>query len=57
VDLTFSVGIPSFFTLIVTSYGVGMVSGFYEDGSVDLYIGHGRTFNVPSETSWREARV
>jgi hypothetical protein len=51
--LTFDTGIPSFGRLIVTPFGLATVQRFYENGSVDIYIGGGRTFNVPGSTSWR----
>lgn len=51
--ITFETGIPDFDRLIVTPYGLATVRRFYENGSVDIYIGGGRTFNVPASTSWR----
>jgi hypothetical protein len=51
---TFDRGIPS--GLIVTPYGLAEVKRFHENGTVDIYVGHGRTFTVPGSTQWRPAK-
>lgn len=52
---TFNVGVPSQTRLVITRYGPGTFAGMNQNGSVNLYIGAGRTFTIPGNTSWREA--
>lgn len=51
--MRFTIGIT--YRPIRTPYGYGQVTRSHEDGSVDLYVGHGRTFHLPAETRWEEA--
>lgn len=53
--MTFDTGIPCFSRIIWTPYGFATVRRFHEDGTVDIYVGGGRTFTVPGSTPWREA--
>lgn len=55
--ISFSTGIPDFDSLIlVDGIGPGQLRGFREDGTVDVYVGHGRTFRLPGSARWRYAR-
>lgn len=47
---TFDTGIPS--GMVLTPYGYATVRFFYEDGTVDIYVGGGRVFRVPGSTTW-----
>lgn len=49
---TFSLGIPS--GVIQTPFGYATVVRFHENGTVDIYLGLGRTFTVASSTPWRQ---
>jgi hypothetical protein len=53
---TFDHGIPCKDRPIVTPYGLATVKTFHENGTVDIYVGGGRTFTVPGSTLWREAK-
>lgn len=51
---SFSMGIPDFHSLIlVEGYGYGQLRGFCEDGTVQVYMGFGRTMTIPGEARWR----
>ncbi len=50
----FDTGIPDFDSMIlVEGYGYGQLRRFHENGTVDVYMGNGRTFTVPGGTRWR----
>jgi hypothetical protein len=53
--MTFNHGIPSFYRLITTPHGLATVRRFNEDGTINLYVGYGRTLIVSGSTTWREA--
>lgn len=52
-NVTFNAGVPPLHTpIFVSGYGYATVSRFHEE-TVDIYVGHGRTFRIPSSTAWR----
>jgi hypothetical protein len=54
--ISFSTGLPCR-DLIITNYGLCTFKGHNEDGTVDLYMGAGRTFRVNgAESFWRYAK-
>lgn len=55
--LTFNLGIPDFDSVIlVDGIGYGQLRRFHENGEVDVYMGHGRTFTLTGSSRWRYAR-
>lgn len=51
--MTFGDGIPALGRPIITPCGLAVVRRFHENGDVDIYVGQGRTFTVPSSTTWK----
>lgn len=53
----FDTGIPDFDSLIIVKgCGYGQLRDFHENGTVDVYMGAGRTFTLPGSARWRYAR-
>ena len=50
--MDFDTGIPDMDSIIRTPYGLAQLRRFHENGKVDIYVGHGRTFTVPGSTTW-----
>lgn len=55
--MTFNTGIPDFRSVImVDQVGYGQLRSHHEDGTVDVYMGAGRTFTLPGSARWHYAR-
>lgn len=54
--ISFSTGVPDDSMILVDGIGLGQLRFFHEDGTVDVYMGAGRTFRLPASARWRYIR-